>query len=158
MKKTELRLNDFLPYRLSIASNLVSDVISSAYSKLFGLTIPEWRLVAVIAETDGITQQEVGVRTRMDKVTVSRAAIALTDRELLLRAPNPKDGRSQLLTLSDTGKELYRQVAPQALALEQSIFGAIPEAELARFSETLQRISDSAEAMMSRKGVTSSPA
>lgn len=151
MEKTELRLSDFLPYRLSIASNLVSDVISSAYSKLFGLTIPEWRLIAVIAETDGITQQEVGVRTRMDKVTVSRAAIALTNRALLLREPNPKDGRSQLLMLSDMGKELYRQVAPQALSLEQAIFGAIPQDALAHFCNTLQRIAESAEAMIPSK-------
>lgn len=143
-----MRLNDFLPYRLSIASNLVSDVISAAYSKLFGLTIPEWRLIAVIAETDGITQQEIGVRTRMEKVTVSRAAIALTQRELLLRTPNPRDGRSQLLALSETGKELYRLVAPQALAFEQAIFGSMPESELARFSKTLQRIADTAEALM----------
>lgn len=143
-----MHLNSFLPYRLSIASNLVSDVISSAYSKLFGLNIPEWRLIAVIAETEGITQQEVGARTRMDKVTVSRAAIALTNRDLLLRTPNPRDGRSQLLALSNTGRELYRQVAPQALALEQAIFGDIPANALVQFSETLQRIINSAEAMI----------
>jgi len=148
MEKTELRLNEFLPYRLSIASNLISDVISSAYSKLFGLTIPEWRLIAVIAETDGITQHVIGSRTRMDKVTVSRAAIALTQRGLLLRTPNPQDGRSQLLALSDAGMELYTQVAPKALALEQVIFGAIPDEELARFSKTLQHVIDSAEALI----------
>lgn len=148
MKDRLLRLDNFLPYRLSIASNLVSDVISAAYSRLFGLSIAEWRLIAVIAETDGITQQEIGVRTRMDKVTVSRAAIALTRRGLLLRAPNPRDGRSQFLTLSDPGEELYRHVAPQALALEQALFGAIPEHELTRFAETLSRITDTAEALL----------
>ncbi|MGC7532760.1 MarR family winged helix-turn-helix transcriptional regulator, partial [Pandoraea pneumonica] len=77
----------FLPYRLSITSNLVSDRIAHAYESMFGLTIPEWRLVAVIAEVDAITQAEIGERTRMDKVTVSRAAIALVGRGLLERAP-----------------------------------------------------------------------
>ena len=72
-----LVLADFIPYRLSVTSNLVSDSIARTYEALFGLTIPEWRLIAVIAETGGITQQAIGRATRMDKVTVSRAAIAL---------------------------------------------------------------------------------
>ena len=77
-----LVLDDFIPYRLSVASNSVSDAIASAYEALFGLTIPEWRLVAVIAESEGITQQAIGAAPRLDKVTVSRAALAL-ERRLL---------------------------------------------------------------------------
>ena len=76
----KLVLDRFLPYRLSVTSNLVSDRIARAYAALFGLTIPEWRLVAVIAEVEAITQAEIGERTRMDKVTVSRAAASLIAR------------------------------------------------------------------------------
>jgi DNA-binding MarR family transcriptional regulator len=80
MAAKRLALDDFIPYRLSVTSNLVSDSIARTYESLFGLTIPEWRLVAVIAETGGVTQQAIGAKTLMDKVTVSRAAIALVDR------------------------------------------------------------------------------
>ena len=83
-----LQLDDFLPFRLSYTSNLVSERIARSYEALFGLKIPEWRLIAVIAEGKGNTQQEIGSRTRMDKVTVSRAAIALFERGLITRAPN----------------------------------------------------------------------
>ena len=48
-----LVLDDFIPYRLSVTSNLVSDGIARTYEALFGLTIAEWRLVAVIAEGQG---------------------------------------------------------------------------------------------------------
>jgi DNA-binding MarR family transcriptional regulator len=82
---TKLVLDRFLPYRLSITSNLVSDRIARIYEALFALSIPEWRLVAVIAEAETITQAEIGERTRMDKVTVSRAAIALVERGLQSR-------------------------------------------------------------------------
>jgi DNA-binding MarR family transcriptional regulator len=140
-----LKLDYFLPYRLSIASNLVSDVISKAYSKLFGLNVPEWRLIAVIAEADGITQQEIGLRTLMDKVTVSRAAKALEKRRLIVRVPNPGDGRSHLLSLGAEGHELYRQVVPEALALEASIFGALDSEQLALFSGLLKNISQAAK-------------
>ena len=135
-----LRLDAFLPYRLSFTSNLVSEAIARAYESLFGLKIPEWRLVAVIAEHAGITQQAIGLRTRMDKVTVSRAAIALTDRGLISRRPNPEDRRSHGLVLTAAGRRLYADVVPKALELEARVFGGFTAAELEVFTAMLRRI------------------
>ncbi len=139
-----LKLETFLPYRLSVVSNLVSDVIATAYERLFALKIPEWRLIAVIAESDGITQQNIGAKTRMDKVTVSRAAIALIDRTLIERRPNPDDGRSHRLYLTATGRILYEQVAPKALELEARIFAAFDTEQLVSFGQMLARIEQAA--------------
>ncbi|MFM9937606.1 MAG: MarR family winged helix-turn-helix transcriptional regulator [Novosphingobium sp.] len=135
-----LRLDDFLPYRLSYTSNLVSEAIARAYESLFGLSIPEWRLIAVIAEHDGITQQGIGTRTRMEKVTVSRAAIALAGRGLIDRTQSPDDRRAQCLTLTSEGRVLYAQVAPKARELESRIFGAFSPAEIEAFVAMLRRI------------------
>jgi len=135
-----LVLDDFVPFRLSFTSNLVSETIARAYDALFGLSIPEWRLIAVIAENDRISQQAIGVRTRMDKVTVSRAAIALVDRGLVAREPNPADKRSHLLRLTGDGHLLYGQIAPKALELERIIFGGFSTHEQASFVEMLRRI------------------
>ena len=142
-----LVLDDFIPYRLSVTSNLVSDSIARAYESLFGLTIPEWRLVAVIAETGGITQQAIGAKTLMDKVTVSRAAIALVGRGLLARRDNPEDRRSHLLELTDAGRDLYAVVAPKALDLESRIFDAFDPQEVAQFVAMLRRIEAAALAL-----------
>jgi DNA-binding MarR family transcriptional regulator len=139
-----LKLEQFLPYRLSIASNRVSSAIATAYQSLFGLRIPEWRLIAVIAESDGLTQQALGGATRMDKVTVSRAAIALVDRGLVQRRPNPDDQRSHLLSLTRAGKALYESVAPKALELEAQVFAGFSPDEIAAFSAMLDRIEASA--------------
>ncbi len=135
-----LVLDRFLPYRLSVTSNLVSDRIARTYVSLFGLTIPEWRLIAVIAEVEAITQAEIGERTRMDKVTVSRAAIALVERGLLARAPNPGDKRSHHLSLTAAGRDLYSSVSPKALELERTIFSRFSEEELENFVAMLRRI------------------
>ena len=140
MAERPLILDDFIPYRLSVISNLVSDTIARTYEALFGLTIPEWRLVAVIAERDGITQQAIGATTRMDKVTVSRAAIALVERGLMQRHANPEDRRSHLLRLTDDGHTLYASVAPKALDLEQRIFAGFSSAEVEQFVAMLRRI------------------
>ena len=140
-----LRLDGFLPYRLSITSNLVSDRIARAYESLFGLSIPEWRLVAVVAEAEGITQQAIGEKTRMDKVTVSRAAIALVERGLMARSPNAHDKRSHLLSLTEPGRDLYAAVAPKALELEARIFSRFSGEELDVFNTMLRRIDAAAQ-------------
>ena len=142
MTDKSLHLDDFLPFRLSYTSNLVSERIARSYEALFGLKIPEWRLIAVIAEGQGTTQQDIGRRTRMDKVTVSRAAVALFERGLIARAPNPADGRSHLLTLTPAGHTLYAQIAPKALELEAAIFGQFSVEELAALKDMLRRVAD----------------
>jgi len=144
MAADRLILDRFIPYRLSIASNLVSDVIARAYESLFGLTIPEWRLVAVAAENDGITQHAIGIATRMDKVTVSRAAIALGNRHLIERRPNPADRRSHLVVLTKDGRRLYASVAPKALQLERRIFERFDVTALDSFMAMLREIESAA--------------
>ena len=147
MAGKRLVLDDFIPYRLSVASNSVSDAIARTYEALFGLSIPEWRLVAVVAEGEGVTQQAIGAATRMDKVTVSRAAIALTGRGLLVRRDNPADRRSHLLGLTAAGRRLYGAVAPEALALERRLLAAFDPDEVAAFVATLRRIEAAARAL-----------
>ncbi|MGB6309350.1 MAG: MarR family winged helix-turn-helix transcriptional regulator [Steroidobacteraceae bacterium] len=146
-RRAKLVLDRFIPYRLSMASNLVSDTVATAYEAAFGLRIPEWRLVAVIAEADAISQFEICRRTRMDKVTVSRAAIALADRGLIERRPNPLDQRSHLLALTPGGRELYGRIAPKALAIEAQIFGGFTPAELRALVSMLERIDAAAYAV-----------
>ena len=140
MTEKRLILDQFIPYRLSVTSNLVSDVIATAYEALFGLTIPEWRVISVVAENDGITQQGICTATRMDKVTVSRATIALVDRGLIARAMNSADRRSRLLALTRAGRALYADVAPKALEFEQRIFAVFPQEDIDRFMSLLRAI------------------
>lgn len=149
---TQLKLDAFLPYRLSIASNRVSSAVATAYQALFALKIPEWRLIAVIAEGQAMTQQALGVATQMDKVTVSRAAIALVDRGLVKRAANPDDQRSHLLSLSSEGQALYESVVPKALALEAAVFGGFTADEIAQFAAMLARIEAAAANLAPERG------
>ena len=62
--------------------------IAAAYFAHFGLTIPEWRVMAVLAANPGLSAAEVTARTAMDKVAVSRAVATL----LVGRPPAPHHG------------------------------------------------------------------
>lgn len=140
----DLVLDRFLPYRLSVASNAVSTRISNAYRKRFGLKVAEWRLIAILAETPQQTPVMLGERTRMDKISVSRAAAALIERGLLIAEDNPQDGRSHLLSLTGDGRSLYDEIAPMALATEAQLFAEMTAEERTILETLLRRIEVSA--------------
>ncbi len=135
-----LILDRFLPYRLSVASNAVSARVANAYRKRFGLRIAEWRLIAMLAEAPRLTPLALGEATRMDKITVHRAAAALIERGLVETRDNPADGRSHFLQLTDDGRALYAEIAPLALATECAVFRDFNAEERALLEALLRRI------------------
>ena len=132
-----LRLDSYLPYRLSVASNAVSRLIARAYEDRFGLTIPQWRLIAVLGEDGPLTQQEIGARTVMDKVMVSRATQGLVKRKLVQRAPHDADGRSHHVALSKAGERLYGEISPVALEYEARLLAHFDPAAIESLKQFL---------------------
>ena len=140
-----LKLDAYLPYRLSVASNAVSGLIARAYQDRFGLTIPQWRLVCVLAEDGGLTQGAIVARTGMDKVTVSRATQGLAQRHLVERSDHQADGRSHVLALSLEGQRLYTEVAPLALAYEAALIAGLAPKEVDQLKRLLSRLQAAAD-------------
>ncbi|HZZ67652.1 MAG TPA: MarR family winged helix-turn-helix transcriptional regulator [Phenylobacterium sp.] len=140
----DLELDAYLPYRLSVASNAVSGLIARAYQDRFGLTVPQWRLICVLAEDGGLTQGQLVARTVMDKVTVSRAAQGLLNRHLIARSDHHADGRSHVLALSAEGSSLYAEISPMALAYEAALISGLAPEEVAALKRLLQRLQSAA--------------
>ncbi|MDB5427519.1 MAG: transcriptional regulator, MarR family [Phenylobacterium sp.] len=140
----DLRLDAYLPYRLSVASNAVSGLIARAYQDRFGLTIPQWRLICVLAEDGGLTQVQLVARTVMDKVTVSRAAQGLLKRRLVARSDHHADGRSHVLALTAEGAGLHAEIAPLALAYEAALIAGLAPEEVALLKRLLTRLQSAA--------------
>ncbi len=142
--RDDLRLDGYLPYRLSVASNAVSGLIARAYQDRFGLTIPQWRLICVLAEDGPSTQGQIVARTVMDKVTVSRAVQGLVRRGLLSRTDHEADGRSHVLSLTPTGRQMHVQIAPLALAYEAALISGLSPDEVALLKRLLHRLQSAA--------------
>jgi DNA-binding MarR family transcriptional regulator len=143
-QEPELRLDAYLPYRLSVASNAVSGLIARAYQDRFGLSIPQWRVICVLAEDDGLTQGQIVSRTVMDKVTVSRSAQALLKRHLVARSDHHADGRSHVLALTREGRGLHAEIAPLALAYEAALISGLAPEEVALLKRLLNRLQSAA--------------
>jgi DNA-binding MarR family transcriptional regulator len=142
----QTRLADFLPYLLSITSNVVSDRIADEYRARFGLKIPEWRVMAVLGDAGPRTQRELVGATRMDKVAVNRACKVLEDRGLIERSPNANDGRSHHLELTAAGRGIHGEIMPIALEMERRLFAPLSLAERLEFRALLARIHNQAAA------------
>ena len=144
----ELKLDAYLPYRLSVASNAVSGLIARAYQDRFGLGVPQWRLICVLAEDGPMTQGQLVARTVMDKVTVSRAAQGLLRRRLVSRSDHHADGRSHVLQLSAQGEHLHAEIAPLALAYEQSLIAGLSPGDVDGLKRLLLRLQEAATALV----------
>lgn len=125
-----LALSAFLPYRLAVLSNTISTSIADMYDREFGLTIWQWRIMAVVGENPGLSATEAGARATMEKVAVSRAVSGLIERGDLERVPAKDDGRRFELSLTEQGEAIYRQVIPIALAYERELLAGFDPADL----------------------------
>lgn len=133
-------LAGFLPYQLSVASNAVSALIAERYRKRFALKIPEWRIMAVLGDSGSMTQRALTAATVMDKVAVNRAARVLEERGLIARVPNPVDGRSHLLALTQEGRAIHAEVMPLARATEAELLADLPREDEERLRGLLARL------------------
>lgn len=138
----ELILEDFLPYRLSVLSHTVSTTLGRMYEKRFGLSIPEWRVIAILGRFPGLSAAEVAERTLMDKVAVSRAVTKLIRSGRIDRRFADADRRRSILNLSDEGQRVHDDVAALALAFERDLLQGIDEKTYADFNRALDRLLD----------------
>ena len=138
----QLDLEHFLPYRLSVLSNRVSDAIARVYSDRFALGITEWRVMAVLGRYPDLSANEVAQRTAMDKVAVSRAVARLTAAGRLQRETHDDDRRRSVLRLSEGGYRIYDEVAPLALAFERRLFEGMDATERDLLFRLLDRLDE----------------
>jgi DNA-binding MarR family transcriptional regulator len=143
----KLDLDSFVPYRLSVLSNRVSSAIAREYSERFGLTIPEWRIMAVLGQMPGLSSRAVAERTAMDKVQVSRAVASLVENKRVQRQLDTEDGRVARLSLTAKGRAIYDEVVPLALHLEEVFLAALSPEERTLFDKLVTKLDKQASGL-----------
>ena len=133
-------LEGFLPYRLSVTTNRVSRAFAAHYEQEFGISIPEWRAIAVLGAFAPLSSNEICERTAMDKAKVSRAVASLLRRGLIAREAHETDQRLLRLTLSKTGRKVYEAVIPRARAIEAEVTKGLSKSDIAHLHRVLDGI------------------
>ncbi|MEJ0059322.1 MAG: MarR family winged helix-turn-helix transcriptional regulator [Terricaulis sp.] len=142
-----LVLEDFLPYRLSILSNRVSRAIAQRYADAFDLTIPEWRVIAVLGRRPGLTAKEIAEATDMDKVAISRAVSRLVAAKRVAARADPDDARRQPLELTAAGAAVHAQIAPVALECERRLLATLGARDKQTLDALLDRLLETAKTL-----------
>lgn len=135
-----IKLEEFLPYRLSVLANQVSQGIAETYVERFGLSITEWRVIAILGRFENIPATAVAERSAMDKVAVSRAVRRLLDAKFIQRRDSRDDRREKPLALSRSGRRLYEQIAPAALAFEERLLASLSATERRSLDRILDKL------------------
>jgi len=140
-----LDLEHFLPYRLSVLANRVSRGFARLYERRFDLKLPEWRVIAVLGRHPGITASDVTERTAMDKVAISRALARLQEMGRVSTQEDESDRRRQILSLSEEGWSVYRQIVPLAMRIEAELMADFSAEDRALLDRLLDSLTQAAE-------------
>jgi DNA-binding MarR family transcriptional regulator len=151
-----LKLEQFLPYRLNVCSNLVSQALSRVYGEHHKIGVPEWRVLVTLGEFGAMTAKAVGQSTHMHKTKVSRAVATLERRKLVARRVNRADLREAFLSLTPAGREVYNELAPAALDFVHRLLEAVDPAERAALDRAIGKLIERSKQLSG--GVTAMPA
>lgn len=121
------QLTAFLPYQLAVAAGRVSKAFSERYRTEFGLSIPEWRVLAHLAGGDAVSVREIHARVDMDKSKVSRAAARLEQAGLIEKRGHAEDKRLLDMRLTAKGQELMARIVPIADAYQEELLAMLGE-------------------------------
>ncbi|WP_169569089.1 MarR family winged helix-turn-helix transcriptional regulator [Sneathiella limimaris] len=144
-KTTPLKLQNFLPYRLTKLSGIISRTLAESYSNQFDLSIHEWRIVAILGEQPGLTAREVGELASLDKVNISRAIDKLEKAGRLIRKTVAKDRRSFALFLTSEGEDVLIRIIPLALEYEKQLLSILSQEEKQSLNSILMKLDQSAD-------------
>ena len=146
----DLHLEKFLPYRLSVLSNRVSNAIAQAYGTRFHLTIPAWRVMAILGRFPDLSAAELVEQTAMDKVAISRAVSSLLKNDYITRSEDLSDRRRQVLNLSELGRDVYERIVPLAQQYENDLMSSLTGDERQQLESIMQKLMDRAQAWADR--------
>ena len=103
----------------------------------------EATVLLVIGANPGVTQSEIGRLLGIASANMAPLAARLADRDLIVR--EAVDGRSQGLTLSETGRRVVQKARSVMDDLEADLFARIPAAERATFLKVLGTLASGEE-------------
>jgi MarR family transcriptional regulator, lower aerobic nicotinate degradation pathway regulator len=106
----------------------------------YGLTPQQFGLLRFLWEEDGLTQVELSNRSQIDRTTIGGLIDRLEQSGLLVRLPHPEDRRAYRISLTDSGKELEKELTPLAQELHKAIVAPLSPQEIASLTTILQKL------------------
>lgn len=139
-------MEDFVTFRITRLSNALRTNLTKPYLEEFNLSLPEWRLLALIARFAPLRFSEVTSRSSMDKGQVSRTLRVMEKRGFVklktIRGPRAAEALAApvLVSITAKGRSLYRAVLPVARRRQAELLLTLNEKERVSLFTTLEKL------------------
>lgn len=141
-------LTNLVSFRLRLLTNMYTKASASAYERNFGLTLNEWRVIALLSAADSLSISRLAAQAQFDRGLTTRIIAALIERDLITKKANPVDGRGGIVSLSRQGKNLVNDVAPLAHERNQDLLACLTKQEKMLFERILDKLTHQARAIL----------
>ena len=121
MTDTGFDLQDFLPYLLNQAAEAASLDFHEIYRVRYAMTRTQWRVMANLGKFGAMTARDICAISHIEKTKVSRAVGAMERAGLLVRNPSDKDGRAEILNLTDRGQAAFADLGQSAVDYDRAL-------------------------------------
>jgi len=135
-----LAMIELVSFRLHSVANLLSRGAAMRYRREFGVTLWEWRTIALVGATPELSLNELAKVAGLDKSQVSRVVAGLTERQLVLRRADSNDGRGIRLSLTRDGQRLYERLIEAANERNQIVLGALTNEDCVALDRVLGKL------------------
>jgi DNA-binding MarR family transcriptional regulator len=144
---TEIR--DLLSYRVHMVANLLSRGAELRYRREFGVSLWEWRTIALLGAADeALSLGHLARAAGIDKSQMSRVVSGLARRRIVLREAHPGDGRGVRLTLTRTGRKAYDGLIRAAARRDSAFRGCLTRSENQAFDRILTKLAGQARELI----------
>jgi DNA-binding MarR family transcriptional regulator len=148
-------IQDLLSYRVHVVANLLSRGAELRYRREFGVSLWEWRTIALLgAAGEPLSLGHLARAAGIDKSQMSRVVSGLTSRRLVSRQSDPGDGRGVRLTLTKSGLRIYEGLIRAAAQRDAAFRNCLTRSEREAFERVLGKLAGQArELIEAEKGL-----
>lgn len=106
------------------------------------LQAPGYRILSILVREDSQQQGYLAEVLQLDKATISRLVKQLETQGLITRAPDPTDGRAQLVSVTDHAREAWRSSGQALRQRLRDRLGEWSTEDVTRFTDLLHRLNE----------------
>jgi DNA-binding MarR family transcriptional regulator len=144
-------IQDLLAYRVHTVANLISRGAELRYRREFGVSLWEWRTVALLGAAEPQSLGDLARAAGIDKSQMSRVVSGLAKRKLVVRDANDADGRGVHLRLSTSGRKLYQGLIGAAAQRDAVFRRCLTANESQVFEKALTKLAGQARELIERE-------
>ncbi|WP_417209685.1 MarR family winged helix-turn-helix transcriptional regulator [Antarctobacter sp.] len=138
-------LSNFLTYRLAKAQAKLNAQASRILRDHAGITITQWRIIAVLGDTGRCTSAQLSRLTAMDKGLISRNVKTLAVEGMITITRDTVDHRALHLDLTDKGRKTFDHTIPRMRDRQRALRAYLDDAEFATFMTACEKLEKAAE-------------